>query len=261
MNRFYVNIPLSMLRERLEDVIKYKINPEVYLDGGDLSGMDDNSMRELGETLRGNGAALSVHGPYVGLSPGDGSEEKRGYTVGRFRRAIEGAALLGAPSIVLHGGIDERRGFHNLAQYDTWFSASLKTWREVVDYAQSLGVTVHLENVYEATPGPLKELLEDIDSSAFQVCLDPGHVNAFSTREQEDWFKVLGPHIRELHIHDNLGVEDDHLVIGEGNMDFEEIFGLINRYTQSPIITIEPHGEEAFWRFLKVIPEYVAMME
>jgi sugar phosphate isomerase/epimerase len=37
---------------------------------------------------------------------------------------------------------------------------------------------------------------------------------------------------------------DEHLAVGEGEIDFHSFFTLVEQYTRDPVLTIEPHGGE-----------------
>ena len=73
----------------------------------------------------------------------------------------------------------------------------------------------------------------------------------------EAWFAELGPFIAEAHIHDNFGLKDDHAPIGEGNIDFELFFSLMERYAPAAALTIEAHSREALERALVNIARFL----
>ena len=63
----------------------------------------------------------------------------------------------------------------------------------------------------------------------------------------EDWLPALEPWLGQLHLHDNHGDRNSHLAIGEGLFDY------LNQKDMTPIITLEPHYEEAFWGSIKAL--------
>jgi hypothetical protein len=71
---------------------------------------------------------------------------------------------------------------------------------------------------------------------------------AFSLEDLSTWLQGLGEHIGQLHLHDNLGNQDDHLALGKGQIDFRLLFNYLReRKSDPPVITIEPHREEDLW--------------
>jgi sugar phosphate isomerase/epimerase len=154
----------------------------------------------------------------------------------------------------LHAGYDERYFDGDSA---LWLSQSLKTWTPLVREAESAGVILAIENIFEERPDTIKELVEAVDSPNLRVCLDAGHINLYSAVAMEEWFVSLGPYIAELHIHDNFGVMDDHLPVGDGEIDFQLFFSLVAQHTNGPIHAIEPHGEDVLMRGLEAVSGYL----
>ena len=73
----------------------------------------------------------------------------------------------------------------------------------------------------------------------------------------EEWFDVLGKHIKAVHLHDNFKKSDDHLAIGDGEINFDLFFQLIKHYGTDPIYTIEPHKVEDLERSLQACRNYL----
>ena len=63
----------------------------------------------------------------------------------------------------------------------------------------------------------------------------------------------LGARIGQVHIHDNNGLLDEHLPVGEGNFPFHTFFDLIRKRRLRPVITLETHSEKQLWRMLENI--------
>jgi sugar phosphate isomerase/epimerase len=110
-----------------------------------------------------------------------------------------------------------------------------------------------IENVYEKTPRMLIRLFEGLNTEQVGFCFDPGHMNAFSETDMQGWLNELGPRIREIHLHDNDGTEDDHLAIGKGNIDFESLFEYVEQNRLRPIFTVEAHKEKWLWQSMEAL--------
>lgn len=240
--------------DRFDSVLWDGICPEVYLDGGGLDSALPEDLRRIREEFAARGQGVTMHGPYSEINPGSANEEIRERTVLRFKRVFEVLEDLRPMTVVLHAGYSERkfRGDEAL-----WLSQSLKTWPPFVKEAERLGVVIAVENIFEKTPRTLKALVDSIGSPNFGVCIDSGHLNVFSTVEMEEWFSALGPRIAEVHIHDNNGSADDHLPVGEGQIDFPLFFSLLEKYAADPVYTIEPHGDEVMRRAIKAIRKFL----
>lgn len=257
-NSLQVHIPYGMLRDRIDGVVQARINPEVYLDGGSLDMVDDAELREFGRRFSGEGLGVTVHGPFMDLSPGAVDEVVRCASVERYIQAIKAASYLGAHSIVLHADYDDRRFDDDL---ELWLSQSIKTWPGVAAVAADAGLVIAAENIFETDPEPLKRLIQAVDMPVFGICLDVGHLNIFSKVSTREWLGQIGAYIKEFHLHDNNGGFDEHLAVGSGNIDFAELFMLIKEFVLdldvTPIYTIEPHGEDAVMPAIKAIRKYL----
>jgi len=252
--RVQVHVPYPFLISRLGEILSAGINPEVYLDGAHLDRSDQGEFRLIRAEVEKYGARLTLHGPYIEMSPGHPDEERRLATVEKYERTFDAMELLRPTNVVFHAGYDERLFGGDV---DLWLAQSLKTWPGLVERAEGLGVVIGLENIFEKTPASLKALMAEIDSSSFGVCLDAGHLNIFSRTAMEEWFSELGPRVAEVHIHDNNGRADEHLPVGCGSVDFVEFFSLVERYADDPVYTIEQHGEEDVEKGLRAVRRFL----
>jgi sugar phosphate isomerase/epimerase len=249
MDRIQVHIPYRLLRKRLDKIVTTGLNPEIFLDGYTLDQAKPADLREVYEVLHGNGRKITVHGPYMDLSPGGADEKMRLAT-----QTFEAVSVLRPMAVVLHAGYDERRFDGDI---ELWLGQSLKTWPEFIKEAERLDTVIAVENIFEEGPAPLKALIESLSSPNFRVCLDAGHQEIFSEVTMEEWFREIGGYVAEVHIHDNRGRIDDHLPVGDGTIDFGQFFRLLKQYTRDPIYTIEPHGEEGIWRGIEALKRFL----
>jgi sugar phosphate isomerase/epimerase len=254
IERIQVHIPYPTIIERLDEILEAGLNPEILFDGSDLDGVDPAELRRIYAALSRKGRTVTIHGPYMDMSPGGADEKVREATVERFRQTFAAAEVLRPRAVVLHGGYDERKFDGDVS---LWLGQSLKTWPELIKEAERLMTVIAVENVFDGDPGPLKALMGSLSSPNFGICLDAGHVNLFSTLPMEEWFESLGGHVAVVHIHDNRGLVDDHLPVGDGEIDFDRFFTLLRKHTREPVLTIEPHGEEVLWRGVGALERFV----
>jgi sugar phosphate isomerase/epimerase len=174
------------------------------------------------------------------LSPGAVDPLVQRVTIERFRKTLLLAELMGAGNVVFHSGYDRWRYGQNI---DIWLEASVKTWTPLLREAESYGISIAIENIFEDRPESLKLLVDKINSRHFGLCFDTGHFNLFSNIPLKDWLEITGPHILELHLHDNDGTGDDHLSPGEGTFDFDALFTYLDSYSPGRmILTFEPNS-------------------
>jgi len=243
-----VNIPYRMLLKNLDFVIEKKVNPEIYFSGEALDTCREDDLRRLGEALHAQGLRITLHAPFMDLSPGGVDAKIKSATLERLNQTLEVASFFSPRMITFHPGYNKWFFDGNVA---LWLENSLKTWQPMVDRAAKLNTSLALENIFEEEPAGLRKLISAIDSPHLGFCFDTGHFNLFSTVAMEEWFISLGPCMREVHLHDNRKKADDHLPVGDGEINFHLFRTLLDDYHVSPIYTIEPHRVEDLERSLE----------
>lgn len=254
MTLVHVNVPYPMLRRQIGLVFEKRIHPEIYFSGEDLDTCREEDVEDLAARLRGKGLEVTLHGPFMDLSPGGTDTKVKEVTTNRFRRAMELARFFRARAVVFHPGYEKWKFDGN---EEMWLESSLETWPPLVKMAEGFGLTLAMENVFEETPGPLRALLERIRSPHFRFCFDTGHAHLFSKVSLPHWLDALAEYLHEVHLHDNHQVWDEHLPVGEGGFDFDQFFNLLSRYQLNPIYTIEPHEESHLRRGLDGLKKYL----
>jgi len=190
---------------------------------------DPHHVRDVAQWFSDLGVALhSLHAPLFS-EPGSG---RRGgfaisvaYTQRRLqidsmdeiKRTLEAAERLPFRFLVLHLGLENDE--FGLDRFDAAFT-SLEHLRI---FAKERGVTLLLENAPGEvnTPVRLVEFLDYTHLRNVGVCFDAGHAHlAGSAREA---FGILRERVASIHLHDNRGEKDDHLLPfegGEGGIDW-----------------------------------------
>jgi fructoselysine 3-epimerase len=112
---------------------------------------------------------------------------------------------------------------------------------EIVEYAAAKDIRVGME--YE--PGLLVEradelssLIREIDAENFGANLDLGH-SYLAGEAAAQVTQMLGPRIFHIHIEDISKRKHYHLVPGEGEIDFEDIFRALSAIKYDGFVTVE----------------------
>ncbi|NWF93525.1 MAG: sugar phosphate isomerase/epimerase [Syntrophaceae bacterium] len=254
MIAIHTNVPYPMLLQRIDFAIRNRIHPEIYFSAEDLDTCQEKDLKHLAEGLQKNGLEITLHGPFMDLSPGGVDRKIKEVTSDRLLRTIELARFFKPAIIVFHAGYETRKFDGNVK---LWLDSSLQTWMPLVEEAERLGVILAIENVFEEAPDSLSMLLSGIDSPHFRFCFDTGHHHVFSKSPLLTWLEALGQFLCEVHLHDNHRQMDEHLPVGEGDFDFDQFFNLLSRFGLHPIYTIEPHQEAHLWRGLQAVKRYI----
>ena len=211
-----------------------------------------NMDREFAETdarvraaLEGNPRRI-LHGPFNELFPCAIDPQARELAARRYRQAVDIAKGYGAEKLVLHGG------FNPWLYYPEWFrEQSVIFWREFL--REDPGVEIVLENVLEREPEWLLEIVRAVEHPRLRLCLDVGHVNAYSPVGVEDWLRRCAPWISHFHLHNNDGTRDSHDGLFHGSIPMERILELAEQLCPEATYTLELPEAEGSLRELAII--------
>jgi len=247
-----VNIPFALLYESyLSRFLEYGLNPEIGFDAAALDRFSPSEIEGVAKRIHKQGLSITLHAPYMDLSPGSPDPAIRTLTRHRFQQVVELIPIFEPRAVVCHTGYDYRRYW---SLKDAWIDYSVELWLWLAEAISKKGAKLMLENVYEQEPHQFLEVYGKLKGKDIGFCLDTGHQAVFSLVELPEWLKTLGEHIDQLHLHDNLGTQDDHLALGKGKVDFKMLFNYLKHIKREPpIITIEPHREEDLWPSLEYL--------
>lgn len=238
MSSPHIHVPFHKIPEHLDFILKKRLNLEVYISSAVLDAVSREEVVRLKKALS-HDPSLSLHAPFMDLSPGAVDSRIREVTMERFMHVLSLSKVLKPKVAVFHSGYEKWKYALNV---DLWLEKSLMTWRPITEKASDMGIKIAIENIFEDEPSNLKLLMESMNSPDFGICFDTGHFNLFSKEPLEHWMEALTPYILELHLHDNNRSSDQHLPIGEGNFDFDKFFRLLKN--KDCIYTIEAHSPE-----------------
>jgi sugar phosphate isomerase/epimerase len=88
------------------------------------------------------------------------------------------------------------------------------------------------------------------------LCLDVGHVHAYAKEPLQEWMEQLQGHIGHFHLHDNLGDEDSHWALGEGNIDCPWLMGVLKQQYMQGCCTIENTKFKSCEKSLQYLQQY-----
>lgn len=193
---------------------------------------------------------------------GTGYEPVRRGWVQEAKRSIDAVKVLGIKIINFHfysiGLTKAYKRYHK--QIITNIIASL---REVVNYANSKKMNVMLENspTKKSVLG-IKEYKLVIDNvPKLKVHLDIGH--AFIENRMKgirNYLLAFKNKLEHIHIHDNHGEEDEHLPLGKGEINFEQVAKWLkqihyNKTMTFEVFTSKRDARESMIKFKKMLSE------
>lgn len=250
-NSPHVHVPYDVLDRYLPFIREDKLNLEIYFGSRRFDDITRDDIISLKKKLDYN-PRLSIHAPFMDLSPGAVDPKVREVTFKRFSDVLGFADILKPEIIVFHSGYDK---WKYDSRVDIWLEGSLETWRPINKMAIDMGIKIAIENIFEDEPGNLKLLAEEINSENFGLCFDTGHFNLFSKLSLQEWLSMVKPYIVELHLHDNHRYADHHLAIGDGDFDFDTLFRELRGF--NCLYTIEAHTVEDVRKSMERLKNYI----
>ncbi len=161
-----------------------------------------------------------------------------------LKKWLDMYSVLGIRSAVLHaaGGAD-------LSEEER-FARQLSSVSALCDYIRGTDITVCLENlgVQNRTSGELMRYINMIKSNNLGICLDTGHLNCCITQDgkresQRDFILNVGEHLKALHIADNRGDADSHLLPYSGTVNWNEVMTALSDVGYTGLFNFEIPGE------------------
>ncbi len=194
---------------------------------GEPEGFFDQSIEELCEYFKPLRDAArkydieisQMHGPFpMWVQDRDAMNE---YTIMATEKCFAIMQYIGCKNIVVHP-----TNAQYLLNKDAEREINLNIYRRLIPAAKKYGITVCLENLFANIKGRIMEgpcadvaeivwyidkLNEEAGENVFGFCLDVGHANLYG-RNLYDYIKGIGHRLTVLHIHDNDGLSDLHML-------------------------------------------------
>jgi sugar phosphate isomerase/epimerase len=158
---------------------------------------------------------------------------------------LEWCARLKAPWMVMHPLTVDRS-----ASRSENLAANLSYFRDMLPAMERHGVGVAIENMsdvfggprrYGAVPEDLVELCDHLAHPLFGLCWDTGHAN-LQHLSQRAALGMLGSRLKVLHVQDNDGLQDNHILPYHGNIKWDEVLAGLKAAGYTGEWTFEVHN-------------------
>ncbi len=210
--------------------------------------IESGLFEEYAKWYRECGRTTSIHGFFMDVNPASSDPAFRALSRERCRHSCATANLIGAKNVVFHSScFPFLRGIY----LDVLNARCAEFYQEI---AEEFDVNIFIENSPDIDAGPISTLMKRINDPRIGVCLDIGHAN-YSNMPIKQWFEELGEWIGYFHISDNLGIYDDHLPLGEGAVDWDEVDELWRALDRKTYMTLEVNGFVTAGRAVRFLRE------
>lgn len=140
-------------------------------------------------------------------------------------RCIEVCHLLGIPNLVVHSG------YEKFISVEECFARNKDFFLQLLTVAEQYNINILVENFNKMwdkdtywvdNAADLLKMIEYIDHPLCHAVWDTGHGNLQEMPQHEE-LKLLGKHVMALHIQDNSGNNDEHLIPFQGTLNLDSV--------------------------------------
>lgn len=188
--------------------------------------------KEAFEHYKNINIADSLHGAFMDNYPLSINFAVQDISRKQCEQSMKQAERIGAENVVFHstalpfvrGGLEKIWGM-DAAEYYSYL-------------ADKYNKKIFIENFNDVDPTPMRIMMENVTDERIRICLDVAHAN-YSKTSLGDWLDELGDYIGYLHLSDNVGDYDDHVILGCGNTDLKLVNEWWMRLDKDIPITVE----------------------
>jgi len=220
------------------DVGIFNVNDPIY---SDVSVMEKWCRAEREAAVRNGIEIFQVHGPWP---TDDTTAESRIRVWDCMHRAVYGCHLLGAKYLVIHPQMPFGWGSESDADFSEKLTMALLS--DLIPDCEKYGVVVCLENMpmtaHRISPMVnIAAAAAKADSPYIGICFDTGHSNVYGHNLGE-MVRVCSPWLKVLHVHDNNGSSDQHILPWLGTSDWDSFAHALAEAGYNGSISMETNG-------------------
>lgn len=216
---------------------EFAFRVSMHAPGGDISSIDrevresavarlEKSIRDVGQFLSDVIVVVHPENANPDRQPGDGHARK-----GNCRKSLEKLA-------------------NSAVEHDVRIAIENMRWR--ADNPDRTGMYTD----------QLMEIIHGMEPM-IGICFDVGHANISEGRDLDGAFSRNAHRIIHIHLDDNLGIEDDHFQPGEGNIDFESFYNVVEESGYDGMVQLEvkmKEGDEPIEFYLRNYQYFASMI-
>lgn len=185
---------------------------------------------EIEDALSKSDIEVQVHAPLNDINIASINPEMRKASVKEVKKSIKLASTIGARTVTVHPGL-----YSPLSRY--WDGAeelAKESLSELSSFSEEHGVRLAMENLPDmwlsicSKPEETGNFLEELN---IDFCLDIGH--AYTTNSLDEFLEFSPINV---HLHDNNGDMDEHLVLGDGKIDIKKALHSLDGYGENFVI-------------------------
>ncbi|HXY88629.1 MAG TPA: sugar phosphate isomerase/epimerase [Candidatus Acidoferrales bacterium] len=207
---------------RLEDVKNAGFDGwEVIAEGSQT--LNRKTLSVIDAAFHSYGLKISIHTPISDMNIASLNYPIWRETIHQIKKSISKTSDY-ANIFVIHPGYISQMASHNL---DKALKRNNEGLKSIASTANNLGVKATVENMVNVNflMGKYPEEIKNMMNNEIGFTFDVGHAN--TANAINDFLKMKIDHV---HVHDNNGNDDEHLILGRGNIDWKHVIGELKGY-------------------------------
>jgi len=183
--------------------------------------LDKKRVVTLKEAAKSYSLEYSVHAPFADINIASPSKNMLNASMKRLKQSMVYTNMLDAKLWVFHPGA--KTGIGQFYPGADW-KQNNESIQELYDKAEEYGINIALENLpakyyfFMSKPEEFVRFYRETNLP-IGIVMDVGH--AHLEGQIEPFFNMLADKIVHIHASDNNGLDDQHLGIGEGKIDYK----------------------------------------
>jgi sugar phosphate isomerase/epimerase len=196
-----------------------------------------------------------MHGAFVDVLIFSYDEEIRAIARKRIIESMDIAKNIGAKAVIFHTNANP---FLAYGEYKSrMINCTVEILREMLE--QYSNINIYMENMFDSNPDILLEISEKLlEYDNYGVCFDYAHASISKT-PVEKWIICLKRYIKHIHINDNDLINDLHLAVGDGKIDWEQFFTYYKKYFQDCTVLIETTSPKNQIRSVEFLKKHISI--
>lgn len=167
-----------------------------------------------------------------------------------IKNRVDMAKCLGTQEIVLHLYVPHLTIQRQPEFKEKFYGQVKKSLDELCPYCLEQGIKICLENLFDM-PGDVvleqwDRLLPEYPKEFLGLCLDTGHGFMSWGYKLPEIIEKYGNRIYAVHLHDNYGTVDFHLLPGEGAVEWKDVMQALKKssYKLPLLLELSSNGKE-----------------
>lgn len=204
----------------------------------------------LGEVAANSGIEIGqVHSPMPSYT---GKPEEDEYLLTIQEKSIKAAAYMKSKYIIIHPCIPAEYKYTHYRKETKVINMDF--YRRLLPTLYEFDVKLAIENMFNydserkcicptvcSTADEMADYIDTLNDDHFVACLDTGHAH-LTGDTPANMARILGDKLETLHVHDNKGLSDQHVIPYHGNINWDEFCSVLKEIGYKGSFSFEADG-------------------